>query len=305
MAVDVLESALDLVALGWPVFPVEPGGKRPHGQMVRAGFRDATTDPERLRSWFRAPGPNLGIAPGPGVLVLDVDQPTDPDRPTASQTLGQIVELYGLELAMLASTASGGWHAYMAVPAGWSDTMTARVGALPGVDLRGLGRAYVVAPPSELSDGRGYRWIAGPVGVAALPSAPQGLIDRLESIVNPPERRDAVALRGGRGSATGWLRSVCDRVGATAPGGRHNALLGASLAAGGLVAAGRLDLEGAREALMAAGLGCGLETRDTGQTVDWGLREGQKRAILEPVGSPARFSDRRGFTGLSRLRGRP
>lgn len=301
MADSVLESAVDLAALGWPVFPVEPGGKRPHGQMVSNGFRGATTDPERLLSWFRAPGPNLGIAPGPGVLVLDVDQPTNPDWPSASQVLGQMVELYGLELAMLAATASGGWHVYMAVPAGWSDTMTARVGALPGIDLRGLGRAYVVAPPSELADGRGYRWIAGPVGVAALPRAPQGLIDRLEAIVNPPERREAVALRGNRGTAAGWLRAVCERLGGTAPGGRHNALLGASLAAGGLVAAGRLELDGARAALIAAGQGCGLETRDAGQTVDWGLTEGQKRAIIEPVGSGA---DRARFTGLARVRGR-
>lgn len=87
-------AALAYAAVGWPVFPVTPGGKtpafpaaHPPGDPARAacqgecgqaghGFHDATTDPEQIREWWgRDPDRNVGIrtgAPGPDVVDVDV-----------------------------------------------------------------------------------------------------------------------------------------------------------------------------------------------------------------------------------------
>jgi len=45
-------------------------------------------------------------------------------------------------------------HLFLRLPQGVR--LSASVRALDGVDLRGMGRAYVVAAPTRLRDGRGY-----------------------------------------------------------------------------------------------------------------------------------------------------
>ena len=67
-----LEAALNYAAAGWPVFPCRVNSKEP---ATRNGFHDATTDPERIASWWvKRPDLNVAIATGaPGPDVLDVD----------------------------------------------------------------------------------------------------------------------------------------------------------------------------------------------------------------------------------------
>ena len=69
------DAALGYAGRGWPVLPIEPRGKAPLGRLVPHGVLDATTDPARIRAWWRArPDANVGIATGaPGPDVLDVD----------------------------------------------------------------------------------------------------------------------------------------------------------------------------------------------------------------------------------------
>ena len=68
----VLGQALKCARVGWPVFPCQPGQKRP---ATPRGYLDATTDPAQIREWFtRRPGLNLAVATGaPGPDVLDFD----------------------------------------------------------------------------------------------------------------------------------------------------------------------------------------------------------------------------------------
>ena len=68
----MLAGALAYARRGWPVFPCRPGRKEPD---TAHGFKDATTDPERITAWWTAvPGRNVAIATGaPGPDVLDVD----------------------------------------------------------------------------------------------------------------------------------------------------------------------------------------------------------------------------------------
>lgn len=44
----MIAEALELAAVGWPIFPLAPRGKQPLGHLVPHGLKDATTDPELI-----------------------------------------------------------------------------------------------------------------------------------------------------------------------------------------------------------------------------------------------------------------
>jgi hypothetical protein len=89
MTEGILQQALAYASRGWPVFPCQPGQKIP---ATRHGYRDATTDQERITAWFSLlPSWNLAIATGtPGPDVLDVDQhgPAGTDSQPSSDSGG-------------------------------------------------------------------------------------------------------------------------------------------------------------------------------------------------------------------------
>jgi Bifunctional DNA primase/polymerase, N-terminal len=146
-----LRQALEYAARGWPVFPCRVGRKTP---ATSHGYRDATTDPEQIVSWFRRdPYWNLAIATGvPGPDVLDVD-----DHGPAGNGYAAFARLSRVGLldgaAVYVRTPSGGLHVYFR----GSDQ---RNGHLPAhhLDFRSHG-GYVLAPPSWV-DGKDYRVIA-------------------------------------------------------------------------------------------------------------------------------------------------
>jgi hypothetical protein len=70
---ELLRGALLYAGRGIPVFPCEPGGKRP---LTADGFLEATTEGASIRRWWgRWPNANVAIPTGErsGLLVLDVD----------------------------------------------------------------------------------------------------------------------------------------------------------------------------------------------------------------------------------------
>jgi len=72
----LLECALQYAGKGWPVFPLEPGGKRPLGRLAPKGLHNATTDRECIERWWNtAPDANIGIRTGIAFDALDVDGP--------------------------------------------------------------------------------------------------------------------------------------------------------------------------------------------------------------------------------------
>ena len=134
-----LACALAYARRGWPVFPCRPGRKEPD---TSHGFKDATTDPDRIIAWWTAvPGRNVAIATGaPGPDVLDVDV-----RPAGSghRALDQLRHAGLLEAPIAAvATPSGGIHLY------YPGTDQAS-GRLPDshLDFKATG-GYVLAPPS-------------------------------------------------------------------------------------------------------------------------------------------------------------
>lgn len=146
----LLDAALAYASWGWPVFPLKPRSKQP---ATKHGFKDATTDRERITAWWtRHPDHNIGLPTGKAFDVIDVDVPTG--IPSYSSMLDDdlIPDVHGH-----VATASGGLHLYIP-PSGEGN----RAGVMPGIDYRGAG-GYVVAPPSTLGPrGRSWSWVTKP-----------------------------------------------------------------------------------------------------------------------------------------------
>jgi hypothetical protein len=144
----LLDAALYYASLGWPVFPLRPRDKRP---ATRNGFKDATTDADRIRAWWqRHPDANIGLPTGHAFDVIDVDLPDG--VPAFLSLLDTDTDVHGR-----VSTSSGGVHLYV-TPTGGGNL----AGIVPGIDYRGAG-GYVVAPPSTLGPrGRAWTWTHHP-----------------------------------------------------------------------------------------------------------------------------------------------
>jgi hypothetical protein len=145
------KAALAYARRGVPVFPCEPGAKRP---LTRNGHWDATTDPRVIERWWkRWPSANVGVPTGKksGVVVLDVDVDDG-----GLESLAKL-ERAGAPTPKTARTRTGGGgiHVFFRNPRGTEIRNSA--GLLgPGLDVRGEG-GYVVVPPSRT---RGpYKWV--------------------------------------------------------------------------------------------------------------------------------------------------
>lgn len=144
----LLDAALMYAGWGWPVFPLRAGTKTP---ATRHGFKDATTDVDRVRAWWeRHPDHNVGLPTGHRFDVIDFD------TPDGAETLGHLCQLDG-DVHGWVATASAGVHLYISPNPGMSNMTRFRA----GTDYRAAG-GYVVAPPSRLADGSRWTWIHHP-----------------------------------------------------------------------------------------------------------------------------------------------
>ncbi|MDA8323385.1 MAG: bifunctional DNA primase/polymerase [Actinomycetota bacterium] len=230
-----VERALAYASCGWPVFPCQPGSKQP---ATRHGFLDATTDPDRIRWWWRRdPGANLAIATGtPGPDVLDVDQHGAAGSGYAA--LNRLARA-GLirDAGAVVATPHGGLHLYYA-------GTDQGCGKLPAqhLDYRSRG-GYVLAPPSQV-DGRPYRVVrhqpqAGPFEWDAAV--------RLLDPARQPGPRPAIREAGGDLShLAGWVARLTE-------GNRNDGLFWAACRAA--EAGDDTTLESLAEAAREAGLG--------------------------------------------------
>jgi Bifunctional DNA primase/polymerase, N-terminal len=148
MTGDIAAQALAYACRGCPVFPCQPGRKEP---ATRHGFRDATTDPDKITWWWRRePDANLAVATGaPGPDVLDVDQHGAAGN--GFTALGRLRQAGLVQAAStIVSTPSGGLHVYFT----GSDQPSGRL-RRHHLDFRARG-GYVLAPPSRVG-GKHYR----------------------------------------------------------------------------------------------------------------------------------------------------
>jgi Bifunctional DNA primase/polymerase, N-terminal len=249
-----LRRALAYAGYGWPVFPCLPGEKLP---ATKHGFKDATTDQERIRAWWaRNPTRNIAIATGyPGPDVLDVDQ-----RGEAGSGFAAFNRLHrgGLltGVSALVRTPSGGLHGYFA----GSDQASGR---LPRhhLDFKAAG-GYVLAPPSQVN-GRPYVPIRHGGGAG-------GCLDwrAVTDLLEPPQpRREPRAEHPAEVShLAGWVAALKE--------GNRNA--GLYWAARRAIDAGRAD---ALDTLAGAAISAGLPESEAWRTLSSARRGAQPRSV--------------------------
>lgn len=201
MTSTTLEAALSYADAGLRVLPVARGEKRP---LITNWPSRATAQPDSLRSWWsQFAEPDVGIATGHGLVVIDVDPRSGGD-----------VSHLELPPTVEAITGGGGRHLYFR-----HDTeLRSCASALgPGVDIRAA-KGFVVAPPSTHRSGQEYEWLRDvrDVAMAVLPKSiaqqlavpgPDYARGSISDPLVPQGRRDETAVR-----AAGMLRSlgVCE-----------------------------------------------------------------------------------------------
>ncbi|GAB4086364.1 hypothetical protein GCM10028784_29940 [Myceligenerans cantabricum] len=215
------EAARGLADAGVPVFPCVPTTKRP---VTTHGFRDASTDPDRVAWWWRRwPTANVAIPTGAtsGIDVVDIDVHADGSGFPAARRARDEGLIPGWSLAV--ATPSGGMHLYFP----HAPDSEQRSWQCPGVhvDFRGDG-GYVVVPPSLVVDDDGRlgtyrvavtsREAPAPVDAAQLrqfldprPTAPPARRSSpvpSEASADPDRLADWVATRreGGRNAGLFW-----------------------------------------------------------------------------------------------------
>ena len=145
----MIQTALALAARGFHIFPCRPRDKRP---ATANGLKDATTDPDIIRAWWRQqPDNNIAIATGPasGVFVVDVD------GLDAEATLRRLEAEHGALPPTVEVITARGRHIYFKWPQEPVRNSAGKIG--PHIDVRGDG-GYVLSPPSIHPSGRPYCW---------------------------------------------------------------------------------------------------------------------------------------------------
>jgi hypothetical protein len=285
-AARLAETLID-AELGWHVFPVIPGGKRP---AITNWENRATTDPDAIcRFWNTHPAYNVGIATGPSNLVV-----VDLDVAKTGQVAPDGFNMLGVSdgadvLAVLAQrahatipatytvrTPSGGTHLYYRAPAGTQLRNTAgTLGWL--IDTRAHG-GYVVASGSVL-----------PIGAYELVDdsepaiLPTWMVQALTARPSPTVSAANHSVPAQRGK---YLNAIVQgellKVAAAQPGRHNKTLFQAALTLGQLVAGGELDHTESTAMLqhsaahMVTGT-CQCTARQIADTVASGLRLGGTR----------------------------
>jgi len=252
MRVSFAQAAERYQALRWPVFPVSVD-KAP---LTRHGYKDATVSPNQIRMWSELyPDANIAIATGrvSGLIVLDVD------GEEGEESLKALAET-GIVFPQGPCVRSGrGRHIYMR----YDRHMKSSVSRLaPNLDIRADGGS-IIAPPSIHASGREYTWAQPPEG--ALSHFPlNGLLMLYKPRVRVPRPVPQ----------THSLRELTDRVVGAREGTRNNELNAAAFMAGRLIRDGQASQGEAFQALVQAGMSCGLTKHESELTVRSGLRAG-------------------------------
>ena len=149
--VSMLELALQISnEFGFSIFPCREktqGNKKAKSPYTNRGYKDASSDEEQIRSWWRHfPNAMVGVPTGRdnGIFVVDIDVGPDKDGETSFNELG-IGDPYTCQTI----TMSGGRHLIFAYPAEYELKNTA--GALgKDIDTRGMAvTSFGLAPPQQ------------------------------------------------------------------------------------------------------------------------------------------------------------
>jgi Protein of unknown function (DUF3987)/Bifunctional DNA primase/polymerase, N-terminal len=322
-----LTAALSLAAMGLPVFPAAPD-KRP---LLVGWQKKASSEPEQIRSWWRAHPDALPaiFVGGAGLLVVDCDR--HPGANDGIEAFNRLLSANGGSLAdvPMTKTARGGAHLFFKQPKG--KALGNGRGELPdGVDVRGVG-GYVIAPDAQLPDGKRWQSVNGRPLLAdafkagTIPELPEWLAD----IIHPSRRSNGGAVDEDTrvfdksGTSNSYRRQAYAAAAldgavaelSAAPSGKRNETLNAvAFRLGRMIARGWVDKKTVTDALLDA---CDANKylrehghRATIKTIESGIEAGRKAPHPDlpdrdpPSGGDGTpDSDLSDLSGLSAIRG--
>jgi len=295
--------ALDLAARGIRVFPCRwedgPPGSDGHPQwrakspMPRVKWTvQATTDIEIINAWWLAAP--LALVGMPleqlNMVVLDPDRhPGGPDGVAAIDGMAQTYP--GLLEGPYVKTPQG-LHYFFLQP---TPRLGNAQGSLPpGINVRGDG-GYVIAPGSQLPDGKTWQLIGN---LASARQMPRPIIDMINGdpggfrgTASETKSEDASYEDIPRQAA--YLAAVCknayDKVAGAQPGNRNNMLNIQAVKLGHFVPRFLTERE-AVHVLTEAAIAAGLDDAEIGPTIRSGLSKG-KSEPRDPFDTVAEFWD--------------
>lgn len=265
---DLLAGALAIASRGWPAFPCK-ADKKP---ATVNGFKDASTDPEKIKTMFsRSSAALIGVPTGKlsGLIAIDVDLHGNSDG-----TAWYTEHFEERPPTLMHETQNGGCHIIYRTPDGDPITNSAKKLA-NGVDVRGDG-GYIIVPPSpgySILDDRQPaempEWLAQACRARkAEPSTPLPL---------PTASHAASDDRIGK-----WARAAldgeCKALGLATEGDRNQTLNTAAFKLGRHVGGGSLSRSDVEAALARVALNVGLTPGEIAKTIKSGIDAG----ILEP-----------------------
>ncbi len=162
-----LDYALGYGRLGWRVFPLWPGEKRP---MYKGWPQDATTDEKMIRQYFAGdPTRNIGVVCGEKFDAWDIEV----DHLDA---LGELrAKNRPLDETPIARTGRGGMH-ILTEPTGFNATRQLHLDGVHIGELKSKG-GFIVVAPSKTE--QAYSWTWTPINME-LAVAPDWLLTLLE-----------------------------------------------------------------------------------------------------------------------------
>ena len=207
---DRLTRALQLARDGVAVYPLASNSKVP--LKGTQGYKDATTDVEKIKSWFEhVPRANLGIRLDQAkLIVVDIDRHGDVD---GTETLRKLNE-HGKTLpsdTYIEQTPNDGLHYFFKLPAKLN--LKRRTGLYPGIDV--LADFVLVAP--SVINGSAYRASEPTNDIATVP---QWLLDDLL----PNQRMNKAPQHASQIQKTWAGRMLDDLVAGTGEGSRNSYL---------------------------------------------------------------------------------
>jgi Bifunctional DNA primase/polymerase, N-terminal/AAA domain/Primase C terminal 2 (PriCT-2) len=170
----LLEAALSYAARGWPVFPslADAKNKKP---LTKHGFKDATTDPNQIRRWWRSyPNALISVPMGAasGLFAVDLDRKSDGCDGVA--TWERWTAEHPTPETLSAVSPSTGQHRFFRFQLGIRTISLNTLG--PGIEIKGAGSAISLAPSRIPGYGEEtYKWIND----APIAEAPDWLIEKI------------------------------------------------------------------------------------------------------------------------------
>jgi hypothetical protein len=314
-----LAAAHALASAGLPVFPAAVSfnprtglwDKSPH---IAGWKHNASTDADQIERWWQlypwaCPGIPLGLV---GLIAVDCDRHGGPD---GIATLNELAAVHGgMPSAPITRTAGDGLHVIFRQRDG--EALGNREGGFTGrgINIRGDG-GWIAGPGAMRRDGR--QWLSDEAQTSLADAFRAGSIpmlpDWIADIILTQPKKQAHAGDGARqgddgvGSqetgpnrsrfrtareaayARAALEMEVDKVAASRPGERNNALNSAAFVLGTMVARDWIDEEEVSHALLDAAQRCGLTTDDGLASVEATIRSGLsggKKHPREDLGDP-------------------